>query len=47
VPDRQNYSQLTGAFENYTEAFKAYNYKRYFMNSVIVTTVATVVDIDN
>ena len=30
------------AFENYTEAFKAYNYKRYFMNSVIVTTVATV-----
>jgi alpha-1,4-digalacturonate transport system permease protein len=28
-------------FSNYSEAFKAYNYKRYFMNSVIVTTVAT------
>ena len=30
------------AFENYTEAFRMYNYKRYFMNSVIVTSVATV-----
>jgi alpha-1,4-digalacturonate transport system permease protein len=30
------------AFENYTEAFQMYNYKRYFMNSVIVTSVATV-----
>jgi alpha-1,4-digalacturonate transport system permease protein len=30
------------AFENYTEAFQMYNYMRYFMNSVIVTTVATV-----
>lgn len=30
------------AFENYTEAFQLYNYKRYFMNSVIVTSVATV-----
>jgi len=30
------------AFENYTEAFEMYNYKRYFMNSVIVTSVATV-----
>lgn len=30
------------AFENYTEAFKMYNYSRYFMNSVFVTTVATV-----
>lgn len=29
------------AFSNYTEAFKMYNYMRYFMNSVIVTTVAT------
>jgi alpha-1,4-digalacturonate transport system permease protein len=29
------------AFENYTEAFQMYNYMRYFMNSVIVTTVAT------
>lgn len=29
------------AFENYTEAFKMYNYSRYFMNSVFVTTVAT------
>jgi alpha-1,4-digalacturonate transport system permease protein len=29
------------AFENYTEAFQMYNYKRYFMNSVIVTSVAT------
>ena len=27
---------------NYTEAFKMYDYKRYFMNSVIVTSVATV-----
>ena len=30
------------AFENYTEAFKMYNYKRYFTNSVIVTSIATV-----
>jgi alpha-1,4-digalacturonate transport system permease protein len=30
------------AFENYTEAFQMYNYKRYFMNSVFVTSVATV-----
>jgi alpha-1,4-digalacturonate transport system permease protein len=30
------------AFENYTEAFQMYNYKRYFMNSVIVTSVATI-----
>jgi alpha-1,4-digalacturonate transport system permease protein len=30
------------AFENYTEAFKMYNYSRYFMNSVFVTTVATI-----
>jgi len=30
------------AFENYTEAFQMYNYMRYFMNSVIVTSVATV-----
>jgi alpha-1,4-digalacturonate transport system permease protein len=30
------------AFENYTEAFQMYNYTRYFMNSVIVTSVATV-----
>jgi len=29
------------AFENYTEAFKAYNYTRYFLNSVFITTVAT------
>jgi len=29
------------AFENYTQAFEMYNYMRYFMNSVIVTTVAT------
>ncbi|MEJ6761337.1 MAG: carbohydrate ABC transporter permease [Candidatus Planktophila sp.] len=29
------------AIENYTEAFKMYNYKRYFMNSVIVTSIAT------
>lgn len=29
------------AFENYTEAFNAYNYTRYFFNSVFVTTVAT------
>jgi alpha-1,4-digalacturonate transport system permease protein len=29
------------AFSNYTEAFKMYNYMRYFMNSVIVTSVAT------
>jgi alpha-1,4-digalacturonate transport system permease protein len=30
------------AFENYTEAFQMYNYMRYFMNSVIVTSVATI-----
>lgn len=30
------------AFENYTEAFQAYNYTRYFLNSVFVTVVATV-----
>ena len=30
------------AFENYTEAFKMYNYKQYFMNSVIVTSIATI-----
>ena len=30
------------AFENYTEAFQMYNYTRYFMNSVLVTSVATV-----
>jgi alpha-1,4-digalacturonate transport system permease protein len=30
------------AFENYTEAFQMYNYMRYFMNSVIVTTIATI-----
>ena len=30
------------AFENYTEAFQMYNYMRYFMNSVIVTSIATV-----
>jgi alpha-1,4-digalacturonate transport system permease protein len=30
------------AFENYTEAFKMYNYSRYFMNSVFVTTLATI-----
>jgi alpha-1,4-digalacturonate transport system permease protein len=29
------------AFSNYTEAFQMYNYMRYFANSVIVTTVAT------
>jgi alpha-1,4-digalacturonate transport system permease protein len=29
------------AFENYTEAFQAYNYTRYFLNSVFVTVVAT------
>jgi alpha-1,4-digalacturonate transport system permease protein len=29
------------ATSNYTTAFKSYNYMRYFMNSVIVTTVAT------
>lgn len=29
------------AFENYSEAFNAYNYTRYFFNSVFVTTVAT------
>lgn len=29
------------AISNYTEAFKMYNYKQYFMNSVFVTTVAT------
>lgn len=30
------------ATENYTEAFKTYRYMHYFMNSVIVTSVATV-----
>ena len=30
------------AFSNYTEAFQMYNYMRYFTNSVIVTSVATV-----
>ena len=30
------------AFENYTEAFQMYSYMRYFMNSVIVTTIATI-----
>ena len=30
------------AFENYTEAFQMYNYMRYFINSVIVTTIATI-----
>ena len=30
------------ATENYTEAFKTYKYMHYFMNSVIVTSVATV-----
>ncbi len=29
------------ATSNYTQAFKTYNYMRYFMNSVIVTSVAT------
>lgn len=29
------------AFSNYTQAFEMYNYMRYFTNSVIVTTVAT------
>lgn len=29
------------AFENYTEAFRMYNYSRYFMNSLFVTIVAT------
>jgi alpha-1,4-digalacturonate transport system permease protein len=29
------------ATSNYTQAFKSYNYMRYFMNSVIVTSVAT------
>ena len=32
----------TWAFSNYTEAFQMYNYMRYFMNSVIVTSVATI-----
>lgn len=30
------------SFANYNEAFKMYNYKRYFLNSVFVTTVATI-----
>lgn len=30
------------AIENYTEAFKMYDYMRYFMNSVIVTVLATI-----
>jgi alpha-1,4-digalacturonate transport system permease protein len=30
------------AFSNYTEAFQMYNYMRYFTNSVIVTTLATI-----
>jgi alpha-1,4-digalacturonate transport system permease protein len=30
------------AFSNYTEAFQMYNYMRYFTNSVIVTSVATI-----
>lgn len=30
------------ATENYTEAFKTYKYMHYFMNSVIVTSIATV-----
>jgi alpha-1,4-digalacturonate transport system permease protein len=30
------------ATENYTEAFKMYDYMRYFMNSVIVTALATI-----
>ena len=30
------------AFSNYTEAFEMYNYMRYFTNSVIVTSVATI-----
>jgi alpha-1,4-digalacturonate transport system permease protein len=30
------------AFSNYTEAFQMYSYMRYFTNSVIVTSVATV-----
>jgi len=30
------------AFSNYTEAFQMYNYTRYFTNSVIVTSVATI-----
>lgn len=29
------------SFENYTQAFKMYNYKLYFFNSVLVTTLAT------
>lgn len=28
-------------FSNYTEAFKMYDYKKYFFNSVFVTVVAT------
>ncbi len=28
-------------FSNYTEAFKMYDYKKYFLNSVFVTVVAT------
>lgn len=30
------------SFANYNEAFKMYNYKRYFLNSVFVTAVATI-----
>jgi alpha-1,4-digalacturonate transport system permease protein len=30
------------AFSNYTEAFEMYNYMRYFTNSVIVTSLATI-----
>jgi alpha-1,4-digalacturonate transport system permease protein len=30
------------AFSNYTEAFQMYNYMRYFTNSVIVTSIATI-----
>jgi len=30
------------AFSNYTEAFQMYNYMRYFTNSVIVTSLATI-----
>jgi len=29
------------SFENYTQAFKMYDYKRYFFNSVLVTALAT------
>jgi len=32
----------TWAFENYTQAFQMYDYMRYFMNSVFVTVVATI-----